>query len=231
MKITFGSGSFTASVPSEYIAVLKLFAAKNDARNYLNGINLELSKTLANGMSEGRITATDGHRLGIFKLTDIETELDRDQRDIIIPNDLLKLCKANTERVIISVGPPSTNGRNERDLTISQGTISSNGKSLDGRYPDCSRIIPATCSGVVAQFNAHYIGELSKCYDYLHSSKHKDPLVTITHNGQSGALIDLKCPDFIGVLMPQRGERIHSAPAWAFNWPIEFNTQSRTGSA
>lgn len=133
--------SFTVSVPSEYIAVLKLFAAKNDVRYYLNGINLEVFPAMENGYCDGRLVATNGHMLGVFKLTGIDAQTDTALTDIIIPLDLLTWKANPTLPVLITVGPCEPDSTS-RSISLTQGLTSISGKSIDGRFPGYRQIFP-----------------------------------------------------------------------------------------
>lgn len=78
---------------------------------------------------------------------------------------------------------------------------------------------PSSLSGDAAQFNPVYVGELARAAKILHG-KQGELKVTISHNGDSAALVDLGHPDFIGVLMPLRGDAVpQCAPAWATQLP------------
>lgn len=190
---------FKVTVPAEYIAVLKLFTATRDIRYYLNGINIEVAGT------EARLSATDGHRFGVFRVLHESTFVSEPLTDVIIPNDLLAGIKPTKGSVVITIGPQEK-GSNSRPVAVSQnGTITS-GLTIDGRYPDCRRLIPREVSGAAAQFNAAYIGDLAKAARILHPRAFNGTNVGIGHNGDGAALIDLGKEDFVGVLMPTRGQ-------------------------
>lgn len=198
---------FKVTVPAEYIAVLKLFTATKDIRYYLNGINIEAAGT------EARLIATDGHRLGIFRVLHESAFVAKPLTNVIIPNELLVGIKPTKRDVVITIGPREE-GSTSRSVTLSQNGTSIVGKTIDGRYPDYRRVIPREVSGEAAQFNANYIGDLGKAARILYGSKYTCP--TIGHNGDKGALIDLGKEDFVGVLNPMRGDFPKSAPTWAY---------------
>lgn len=203
-------------LPPEYISALKLFCGKNDVRYYLNGILLEIFPTQDNGFSEGRLVATDGHRLGMFRLTNLEVNTDT-TISAIIPLDLLN-WKANPNLPIMVTLGPSESGSKSRSLSLSQGSTATSGKSIDGMYPDYRRIIPTKkASGEAAQFNPAYIADVGKAAKLVGNSK---SFATIGHNGENAALVHFpNNAEFIGVIMPLRGDAPTTAPAWASECP------------
>jgi DNA polymerase-3 subunit beta len=202
------------NVRAEIIAVLKLFAADKDPRNYLCGINLEISPV------ESRLVATNGHMLGCFRVKSKQPEVSTLLTDIIIPSDVLAAIKPSG-MVEIAIGEPEpmANGKGlsgRRPVIITQGGFSSHGVTLPATYPDYRRVIPVKVSGKFAQFDARYLGTLAKAWAILHGKKSL-PGVALGFNGPSeGALIDLGDEDFIGVIMPLRNTTNppKSAPAW-----------------
>jgi DNA polymerase-3 subunit beta len=201
------------TVRAEIIAVLKLFAADKDPRNYLCGINLEISPV------ESRLVATNGHMLGCFRVKSKQSEVSTMLTDIIIPSDVLAAIKPSG-MVEIAIGEPEpmANGKGlsgRRSVTVTQGGSSSHGVTLPAKYPDYRRVIPTKVSGKPAQFDARYMGTLAKAWAILHGKKSLHG-VAIGFNGPSeGALIDLDDKDFVGVIMPLRNTNSpKSAPAW-----------------
>lgn len=193
-------------VPTKIIAILKLFAATKDPRFYLNGINLEV------GAKETLLVATDGHRLGCFRVKSEQPAVAAPLTDIIIPNELLKQLKpAKGGAVEITIGEKGTPGSSVRPITLSHAGMAMSGETIDGRFPDFRRVIPSTVTGEPAQFNPLYLGTLGKAYTLLHGNK--PPLVGIGYNGAAAALIDLGDEDFVGVLMPLQGGRRPLAPS------------------
>lgn len=205
------------TVRAEIIATLKLFAADNDVRDYLNGINLEI------GTTEARLVATDGSCLGCFRIECEQQNISRPLTNIIIPNELLKTIKPKG-LVQITIGDLETkdNGKGEqvpvgytRPLTLTYAGLSISGETINGVFPDWRRVIPSKVSGEPAQFNPAYIGTLAKAYTALHGKK--TPFVGIGFNGKDAALIDLGDENFIGILMPLRPEA-STAPQIPPSW-------------
>ena len=212
-------------VRAEIIAVLKLFASDKDVRYCLNGINLEI------GATESRLVATDGAMLGCFRVESVQPDVDAPLTDIIIPNDLLKSIKP-TGLVEITIGEPETkdNGKGEkvpvsnaRPVTLTYAGLSMSGKTIDGKFPDFRRVIPAGVSGQPAQFDPRFTGTLAKAWSILHGGKGPH-LAAIGFNGNGGALLDLADENFVGVIMPLHPHAVtapKTPPCWAHDYRLQ----------
>lgn len=200
----------TLTVPAEYIAVLKLFAPINDVRYYLNGINLEISA------QETRLIATDGARIGVFRLQVEQPTVTTPLSDIIIPNDLLKLVKTKGN-VTFTLGECAGKEDNARPVTVACAGGSLVGATINGVFPDYRRVIPATVTGAPHQFDLCLLGDIGKAWRLLHGGKGPCQ-ATIGFNGEGRpALFDLGIRDFVGVIAPLRifPEPLCAPPSWA----------------
>lgn len=204
------------TVPAEYLAVLKLFAADMDVRYYLNGIHLEI------GREETLLVASNGAMLGCFRVESEQPDVDAPLTRIIIPNNLLTPIKS-TGVVEIAIGEPETKENaegeevpvsNARPVKLTYAGLTMRGEALDGEFPDFRRVIPPKVSGRPAQFDPRYLGTLAKAWSILHSNK-GICAVGIGYNGEKAALIDLGVDNFVGVIMPMRHDDApRTAPAW-----------------
>lgn len=205
---------YKLTIPAKFIAVLKLFAGKEDIRWYLNGIALEI------GASESRVLATDGHRLGMFRIKSDQPYVSPTDplTDIMIPLELLQHIKSKGD-VEITLGErevlePVPGQQHEpsvrRPVTLTCDGVSTSGMTTQAKYIDFRRVIPHKTSGEVAQFNPLYVGDLHKAAKLL-GYKYGGSL---SHNGGGGALIHLD-DAFIGVMMPWVANAPNEAPDWA----------------
>ncbi|MCI0350569.1 MAG: hypothetical protein L0Z53_14185 [Acidobacteriales bacterium] len=202
------------TVPAKYICVLKLFCAqKHDVRTHLRGVCLEILGT------EARLVATDGYRLGVFRVRNAGLPVATEMLTAAIPSDLLADIKPKGS-VIITLGEQDKVSI-ERPITIEYpggGIVT--GRTIGGSYPNYRRLIPRELSGDAAQFNAEYIADLAKAARILHESKNISMcLPTIGYNGKDAALIDLGNEDFVGVIMPL----CDNAPKRLHAWVYEMN--------
>ena len=186
------------------LLALKVIAPTNDVRYYLNGIALEVFKR------EARLVATDGARVLVHRLDQGHEDL-AEPIKIIIPIALLaSIKKKGVVEIVIGDAEKDTE---VRDVTVTQLGVAFSGRTIDGRFPDWRRVIPAgEPSGQPAQFNAEYLGDLAKVYKLLYPGK--TPRVTIAHNGMDTALFDLERDDYFGLIMPMRLDPPTCAPAW-----------------
>lgn len=204
-------------VAANYIAALKIFAAQKDTRYYLNGICLEI------GAKETRMIATDGHRLGCFRIASEQEHIIEPLTDVIIHNDLIKPIKAKGGPVTITIGDviegKDADGyviKYRRPVSLAQDGVAWSGETIEGKFPQWRRVIPEITSGEVAQFNANYVGDIGKAWSCLHpGNKGRFPASHIAHNGTGGALVSFDSDDFIGVIMPCKTEAFSRAPVWA----------------
>jgi len=188
------------------LKAVALFCSKDETRYYLKGVNLQFRS------DHVIMVATNGHMLSVIK-QDFADPLDSIIPDTIVPIELIDRIKLHraTDYAELYV-----DGR--RVSMTYMGATYQDG-SIDGSFPDYRRVIPASVSGETAQFDPQYITIFAKAKAML--SGIKSPLVTISHNGLSPALMDwVQCDDThilgFGVLMPVRQQTLLTAPpAWA----------------
>ena len=196
------------------LKAVNLLSADKDFRYYLNGVHVSATATMT------RLTATDGHALGMYQSDQHNESVDF--VEMIISNDVIKLLKSaskNVDTVVIET---------EDGLTGTIGAIMGAAvsfKAIDGKYPDVQRVIPQSISGEPAQYQPYLLEKFSKASKLLGS---KNGLINVAYNGQSTALVKIDSNDrFIGLVMPVRAMCDQSEgktiPAWAreqLNAPI-----------
>lgn len=133
-----------------------MFQAKNDARYYLNGICF---------MPDGRVSATDGHRLFVGGNHDNSIE-----ESIIVsvtksPTKRYDIAELDTDTGIVTYNVTNNyankDGSIEEILTLVGAGIC---KVIDGRFPDIDRVIPRqTAPAEQIGFNAKYLADVEKC--------------------------------------------------------------------
>ena len=108
--------------------------AQQDVRYYLNGLLLEIYS------NKLRAIATDGHRLAANNLY-IQTKTEH-RLQIIIPRkgilELLRLLSEGRESAIIRIG--------SNYISVSTNDFILTSKLIEGRFPDCERVIPKSGS-------------------------------------------------------------------------------------
>jgi DNA polymerase-3 subunit beta len=192
--------------PEPVLAVREL-SATDDIRTHLNGICFEIDAT------ETRLLASNGHMIGAYRILRDEPLITSGHVEVIVPLPLLKLKKKGV--VTIRIGDLPLVGTQSRPVYVEQVGVTVSGQSIDGRFPDWRRVIPAKeATGEVAQFNLDYIAAFGRAYKQLHP-KAAYSRVNIAHNGERAlAVVGFEGDEnFWGGLMPMIGEA-PSTPAW-----------------
>lgn len=190
------------------IKALLICAAKHDVRYYLKGVCVD-------ARADGTLVlvATDGHRLLAYPIIGgVNSVENLAPGEYIIPREALEVVKpAKAGRIVLPihidiVTAPDTPDPERVGVTIKgKTTITVTGATstvtapIDGKFPDWRRIVPASTSGEIAQFNADYVsgfGDICK----LLGGKY-GPF--INHNGGACAVVT-NLPGALGLLMPLR---------------------------
>lgn len=150
--------TFSATLPASALRELERIAAAisdEETRYYLNGIHMKK----LDGWTY-RFAATDGHRLMCVDLQLPEAVEEFDAREVIIPRKFITQAFANyrkaeqgvtmkigtgtipnNERIGTAPAPRST-ARVSLSGTVGNMDVVMAGKTIDGTYPDYSRVIP-----------------------------------------------------------------------------------------
>lgn len=156
-----------------------LFAGKHDIRFYFNGVHL----------TAGRVQSSNGHA-AFFHKADIP-----DGVDVIIPREVIeRVLKVKAQECELSIG---------ETCSIQCAGIEFKFKPVDGKFPDCSRIIPTQVTGEAATFNPDYLAACQKAAKALHGGK---GYFSMAYNGIGPAVIRFSEHDTaFAVVMPMRG--------------------------
>jgi len=188
------------------LKAVNLLSADKDLRHYLNGVHVSATATAT------RLTATDGHALGIHQSEQQNEGVDF--VEMIISTDVIKLIKSASKNVDIVVIDT------EDGITGTIGSITGAAvsfKAIDGKFPDVQRVMPKTISGETAQFQPYLLEKFSKASKLLGSKK---GLINVAYNGTSTALVKIDATqDFMGLVMPLRpifdDTEAKMVPLWA----------------
>lgn len=106
--------------------------ANQDVRYYLNGMLFDMS---SNSLAT---VSTDGHRLALHKIAELEMDADNDQQIIVPRKGVLELSRLldNTRDLPIGLQISSNHIRVQTD------TVRFTSKLIDGRYPDYKGAVP-----------------------------------------------------------------------------------------
>jgi DNA polymerase-3 subunit beta len=110
--------------------------ANQDVRYYLNGMLFDIED------NQLATVATDGHRLALHKVADVECNMDSNQQ-IILPRkgvqELSRLLKSSNDQAI-------TLQISHNHIRVQTETVRFTSKLIDGRYPDYKGAVPVTFS-------------------------------------------------------------------------------------
>jgi DNA polymerase-3 subunit beta len=206
------------TIKAETIKALLAVAAKSDIRYYLNSIAIDARAT-----GDVTLVATDGHRM-------LAVPVDKDDIENLLPGVWV------VDRALLESVKPVKAGRTEFPLTLTlagvsagnppnatvqlTGATTASGTTVDGRFPDWRRVVPASADGIASQFSPEYVGSFGKVGELLGGKSKSIPCV-IHHNGNGAALVTFPGSPAIGVIMPMRVSADTSTPphpglpAWA----------------
>ncbi|ODA67648.1 DNA polymerase III subunit beta [Methyloligella halotolerans] len=205
-----------ASVKAKHLLMLAPFVCWEETRYYLNGIFIQRAP-------QGGIylAATDGHRLGIIYDPDGETNAEVIFR---LPPETLRRIRENKPLGAVLTQSGCSLVANAGD--VPEGPYP--GGPIEGTFPAFWRVIPhVRRTSKPAAFNARYVGDFRKVgvaaglpndgacghanlwQFYPAESKLPESCAFIVRNWH--------LPEFLGVLMPARGEKGFPArPDWLF---------------
>ena len=194
------------TIDHSIIKALLICTAKQDIRYYLNGVSVDAR---ANG--DVVLVATDGHRLLAYPVAVDNIEA-LAPGEYIIPRETLEAVKpAKAGRITLPIHidittAPDTPDPERVGVTIKgktsitvTGATSAVTAPIDGKFPDWRRIVPASTSGELAQFNADYVSGFGDVCKLLGGSY--GPY--INHNGGAPAVVT-NLPGALGLIMPFR---------------------------
>ena len=202
----------TATVPMTHIKAALLFAAKKDARSYLNGIMVEFSET------ETVLVATNNATLAAFRTNaDPRGSTGFSRQSVILPRDLCEaVAKMITGTIQIVVAAGASEQRAVTLIGVDAGQ-SISGVATNGGYPFAWRnTVHATCDGTVAQYDLEMLSRFAKAAKLLGRK-----YALIAHNGDKAAVVAFDgCDEFAGAIMPLRIVAAMACPAWVHGAPI-----------
>jgi hypothetical protein len=173
-----------------FLKAAMLSTSTEQTRYYLRGVHM-----LRNA-DHLRITSTDGHRLfcAMQKLSFAGPDF-----DVILPTDGLKKAFTGLHKSTVEVELKLDHGEDRiRRATLHDVAMD----TIDGTFPDITRVVPQVITGETAQYNPIYLADLSKQAKILGRTATG---LHIGYNGGSPALVTFaSTPDAFAVLMPYR---------------------------
>lgn len=199
-------------IPVPYLRASLLFAAKQDVRYHLIGVNL-----VSFGDGTGQLQATDGHRAIVMRITGLPAGY---KFSAILPRESVEtLLKAKGVRkaasVSVQIAEDTTDYKGVAfTLREPMSGVTVGGKTIDGIFPDISRVVPKEVSREMAQFNWQYLADCQDAAEILGVSRASDG-APIAYNGDGAAIVFLT-EDAFALVMPCRKTASDRAPDWFY---------------
>jgi DNA polymerase-3 subunit beta len=197
------------TIDHDVIKALLTAMPKQDIRYYLVGALIDVRE------SDITLVATDGHMLLAVPVHPDNIESAIPPGQYIIPRATLEAVKPakagrTTLPIRVSVHVPEPTPDPDRPgvklkhaptITL-EGATTATTAPVNGRFPDWRRVVPATSSGELQQFDPALIAR----WGQIHSTLGGKIPPTIHHNGNAPAWISGLHHGAIGVLMPVRDD-------------------------
>ena len=182
-------------------AMLK-FAAVHDVRYYLKGLHIRQN-------ARGTIVeSTNGHLLGALRVDATPCK----PQSVILGSEHLaawtKCGKRDADH------PVEFYVSDDQTITASCLGVSTSFKALDGRFPDCDRIIPSPVNLGDAKPSNFQTAYLEAFTDAAKILTGKDITLNVFPRGESSAIVDIGHDEFLGILMPLRHQPFAKMPEW-----------------
>jgi DNA polymerase-3 subunit beta len=178
--------------------------------------------------------ATDAYRI-IASRHELSTPLSS-FREVIVPLSLIKRVKLHKTNGLAKM-TLETKEDCGVSITIDHDGATYTEDAVSIPYPQWRKAIPHSVSGEVAQYNPGYLADFKEAGHILDGGKYS-PLISVSHNGKSPALVRICLPDenpieSFGIIMPLRAKAaptLDAPPSWArtaTNKPETVATASR----
>jgi hypothetical protein len=190
------TANFSALIEPSTLKALLLFASKQDARFYLNGVYFETTT------SGTYAVATNGHCLAVAK---ISKETDKQPANVLIHRDIIEnVLKGNKNAISLN----QVAGDKVEIVTLNGTMIV---PTMIDSYPDWRRVTTAPQTGERGYFHPDYLALVNKAGQII--NKRINPYV-VQQNGGSVGYCNLN--DVVhAYVMPVRGYgEVVSAPTW-----------------
>lgn len=180
-------------LPARALAAALTHAAKDDVREYLNGVMLDFKK--------GRVIGTDGHRMFIGQIPTADFET------VVVPRELAeKAVKAAKQELRhgYALALSINDGRAITIISVFGGVTVSADRVEVGRLMEYERVVSLNPSHDPAQFNLGYLADTRKALA-IYSGKDKSRCwPNVAPNGGSAALVTDSGVTAFCIVMPVR---------------------------
>ena len=207
----------TFLINHDLIRAVARIAPKTDVRFYLNGLHIVGRQ----GDDYIRLEAADGIGALVARVDLLDDGRITNPLDVIVPIDLIEQAGKTMKyalywRVTVSA---SDNETMLPQVSISDDVTTVTARAVEGRYPSLSRLVHGASapSGEVAQYDPRYLSLMQEAACIALGKAPKKTMmmyITIRHNGDKVALVEMSNDNIFGMLMPYRTGEPQGVPAW-----------------
>jgi len=166
------------------------FAAKQDIRYYLQGVLVESSPT------ETRIVGCDGHTLAVHR-ADAKGDNEGSWTGIVPLPTVTALLKMKATHKTLRDAPITLSVQESGEIRADWIDQSINFRTIDGKFPEYQRVIPAKLDNTPAWYQPEYLQRIAD------ASKDIGESFTFGFNGNSASLAYIG-QSMLAVIMPMR---------------------------
>ena len=187
----------TITIDPKALAAVRIFAAHEDIRYYLNAVHLEATAKTT------RLVATDGHMLGLHDAP-AENLLGSNCVDVLIPLNAIDALKPDLKFPIsLELADDGKSGK------LTQYETGVQFKAVEGKFPQYTRVIPAKVSGEAGFYADSLLTRIFKAQKVF--DKKASPILFQSGPMDSAVFQLVGSDSFVGVLMPMNPNG-HSKP-------------------
>lgn len=214
----------TIKLNTKHLLACLAFAADEDIRYYLNGVCIETTES-----GVGYMVATDGHRMLVCEIPELEKEHHRNAQ-YIIPKEALHVLKGHASREIFLPGEQGEGiwvSKLAHDLIdtlfqVKDGHCELTFEALtfrctliEGKFPKWRKVIPTEFDGIGCRFNTDYMHDLSKVGELLFGKTSIYKFPCMLHNSASSQVLAVWDREGVFALtMAMKQDEMKSSPGW-----------------
>lgn len=205
---------------------MAVLASKDETRYVLCGVCLDVGKKTT------RLIATDGRKLGVYKVEGdgVQHDLQPNTQVILpVPNFARLGCEGKKHRLICAEWDPEERPEKRRSVTWSSTSgFSQRMDYINGTFPAIDGVIPKqTAKAGYLAVNLDYLSSFLEASRVLWGNSKGNSVRVVPTAADNDKVeyapysVFTECPYFYGVLMPMRWDGEYSAPEWAKSEPAE----------
>lgn len=192
----------TITIETKYLRAVALFAAKNEIRDYLNGVLVE-----AHSSGAAFLVASNAHVLAAAHLP-TAVAAHHPPQEVIMPSVTVKRLLS-----FEWLGPEVRLDGAGKDWTLGDDSFSLKFSPVDNKYPKWRDLIRSDKPGNTASFNPAYLAMAAEAAKYLNAGQ-RNSAMKLHCRGGAATLVRFQDDHFVAVLMPMTINIAEDVPPW-----------------